>query len=115
MDLAAFLADDSRYGEFHQNATFSSALSGLASAMETIHKFRFRSIMSPAVITSFGYHHDIRPANIMVTTKTFILTDFGLASSEQDSHKSIGFWRPNIGDYIAPECMNEEMDHQRVG
>ena len=83
--------------------------------MEAVHNFKLRSSMSPAFVTSFGYHHDIRPANILVTSTTFILTDFGLARSKPFDQNSPSLWKPNKGDYIAPECMNEEMDHQRIG
>jgi serine/threonine protein kinase len=117
MDLATFLARETRYGEFKQNVTFYSALAGLASAIEAVHNFNLRSRFSPTFLIRFGYHHDIRPANILVTPTTLILADFGLAKIKtlDEISSEPGIWKPNRGDYIAPECMDEELSHRNVG
>ena len=52
--------------------------------------------------TIIGYHHDIRPHNILVRRDTFVLADFGLAKMEE-SDSSSSSYRGGGGDYIAPE------------
>jgi serine/threonine protein kinase len=113
MDLANFLEREQRYGEFVENSTFYKALSGLASAIETIHNATLKN--EDMLLTRIGYHHDIRPKNILVTPETFVLTDFGLARLKMPDDDSQTGWKSGIGDYIAPECMNDNWDHQQVG
>ena len=52
--------------------------------------------------TIIGYHHDIRPHNILVRRDTFVLADFGLAKMEE-SDSSSSSYKGGGGDYIAPE------------
>lgn len=83
------------------------ALSGLASALVTMHEFtteNFRLI---------GCHRDLKPANILVDGQRFLLADFGLSRivDEQGTSSSIA---PNIaGDFIAPEHEDRDRDFIR--
>ena len=54
--------------------------------------------------TIIGYHHDIRPHNILVRRDTFVLADFGLAKMEERDSSSSSY-KGGGGDYIAPECL----------
>ena len=115
MDLSAFLQANERFGDFIHNATFYSALSDLSSAVETVHNFFLDVPGRQDSISRIGYHHDIRPKNILVTRSTFILADFGLARFKATEENSKTGWKSGVGDYIAPECMDEEFNHQRIG
>lgn len=116
MDLDAFLAGE-RFGKFCDNATFTAAVADLASALQSVHEVNLRSRTKPIYRTSYGYHHDIRPANILVTDTTFILADFGLAYPKpQAAHEPpVTTWVENIGQYIAPECMDEFFEPRVIG
>lgn len=111
-NLDAFLERD-RVDAFVNNATFTSAVADLASALQHVHQANWRSRMRPKLHTKYGYHHDFRPANILVTGATFILADFGLAQFA--SGPPVTTWNENIGHYIAPECMDESFTPQSVG
>ncbi|XDG03648.1 hypothetical protein ABKA04_003263 [Annulohypoxylon sp. FPYF3050] len=111
-NLDDFLQDN-RSGKFHSNETFASAVLGLASALEAVHDANWRDRVKPGFYTKYGYHHDFRPANILVTDSTFILADFGLA--QFGARPPIEEWDENIGHYIAPECMDANFIEQQVG
>ncbi|KAF3129065.1 hypothetical protein TWF703_009095 [Orbilia oligospora] len=68
-----------------------------------------------ALVSRIGYHHDIRPKNVLVTQTTFVLTDFGVARLKFPGQGSQTLWPSTIGDYIAPECMDEDYEEQVVG
>ena len=75
---------------------------GLASAIEYLHSCDIGGEDENKTI--IGYHHDIRPHNILVRRDTFVLADFGLAKmKERDSSSSS--YKGGGGDYIAPECL----------
>jgi serine/threonine protein kinase len=115
MDLSDFFQRDSRYGDFQWDFTFFAALRGLSSALSYVHDVRLRPDVEGVDVSGIGYHHDLRPANILVTKRTFVLADFGLGrlkSVGQDSHTG---WKAGAGDYIAPECMDENLVNQDVG
>ena len=114
-DLTRFLQLDERFGKFRENLTFYNALSGLASAIETVHNLVVDASNRQNFLTRIGYYHDIRPKNILVTSSTFILADFGLARFKPANEDSKTRWKTGVGDYIAPECMDENFDHKKVG
>lgn len=109
--LDAFLEED-RVGLFKNDATFTSAVAGLASALQCVHEANWRSRLKPNFYTKHGYHHDFRPANILVTDSTFILADFGL--SQFASKPPVTNWEENVGHYIAPECMDKSFTPLQV-
>jgi serine/threonine protein kinase len=113
MDLSAFLKRPDRFAEFKDSITFYKALSGLASAIETVHNLAFES--ENVIVSRIGHHHDIRAKNILVTSNTFILTDFGLSRLKMPEEGSQTQWISTIGDYIAPECMNQKLENLPVG
>lgn len=61
---------------FKSESDYIFALCGLASALELLHKFSLRDLD----IKLIGFHHDIRPHNILVQSDRFLLADFGLST-----------------------------------
>ena len=114
-DLRDFLNSEVRFGDFCWSSTFFSALRGLASALCSTHKLHLNKEKHGLDIDAIGYHHDLRPANVLVSRKTFILADFGLGKFKPEDNSSKTWWKVGEGDYLAPECMNESFVHQRVG
>ena len=83
------------------------ALSGLASALVTMHEFTTENIHL------IGCHRDLKPANILVDDKRFLLADFGL-SRIVDKQGTSSSTAPNIaGDFIAPEHEDKSRDFTR--
>ena len=102
MDLDDFLKCKDRHKDFRSNTTFFTALYGLTSAIEFVHNCEL--VDDAGNITITGYHHDIRPNNILVRSNTFLLADFGLSKMD-DEDKSSTSLKACGGDYIAPECL----------
>ena len=115
MDLEQFLALEDSFGDFKQNLTYIRAIEGLSSALESIHNLHLNPTDDNVDISRIGYHHDLRPRNILVTSYTFLLADFGLSRFKVANANSRTKWRENMGDYIAPECMNQDFEPQDVG
>lgn len=115
MDLSAFFQKSSRYGDFYRDFTFYSALLGLASALSNVHNIRLRASTEGLDFSGIGYHHDLRPPNILVSKETFILADFGMGNLKAADQGSQSKWKAGSGDYLAPECMDENLIHQDVG
>ncbi|KAF3317571.1 hypothetical protein TWF173_010339 [Orbilia oligospora] len=113
MDLESFLSRPEVFGDFTTSLTFYSALAGLFSAVEALHEVVVQTERD--LVSRIGYHHDIRPKNVLVTQTTFVLTDFGVARLKFPGKGSQTLWPSTIGDYIAPECMDEDYEEQVVG
>ena len=113
MDLSQFLKLDHRYKDFESNTTFFTAFYGLASALETVHNCSLGD--GEDSFTVVGYHHDIRPQNILVRANDLVLTDFGLAKMSEEDTSSGTPYKAGFGEYAAPECMDDDFIHQRVG
>jgi serine/threonine protein kinase len=56
-----------------------------------------------------GLHHDLKPDNVLVDDKLFILADFGLSTFKRSSQPSTSPFRMGGNDYVAPEC--EDLEH----
>ena len=85
------------------------ALSGLASALVTMHEFTTENIHM------LGCHRDLKPANILVDDKRFLLADFGL-SRIVDSQETSSSTAPNVvGDFIAPEHEDKDFTRNPIG
>lgn len=115
MDLNEMLQREDRFGNFEWDFTFFAALSGLASAINHLHKLELDSELDGMELVTIGYHHDLRPANILVSRETFVLTDFGLSKLLPGDRTSQVIWKGTTGDYIAPECMDVNFEPQMVG
>jgi serine/threonine protein kinase len=115
LDLNQFFSLEHATQKFEQLSTSLSALRGLASALCTLHELHLTSVEHGLEFEAIGYHHDLRPANILVGQETFVLADFGLGKLKPANEVSETAWKAGAGDYLAPECMNENFDHQNVG
>ncbi|KAI1179909.1 kinase-like domain-containing protein [Nemania sp. FL0916] len=115
MDLRTFLQSELRYADFQWDFTFYSALAGLASALSKTHNPELNPIDHDVYFEAIGYHHDIRPPNILVSSDTFILADFGLGNLKlAEALLSHTPYKSISGDYIAPECTDMDENAQRV-
>lgn len=106
---------DERFGEFKWNFTFYTALQGISSAMQSLHNLKLNTKEHGVDLMGIGIHHDLRPANILVNHKTFILTDFGLARVKPVEGNSQTIWPNGGADNTAPECMASDFTRQSVG
>ena len=60
-----------------------------------------------------GYHHDLKPQNVLVDDANFLLSDFGLSSLKEVDARSKTLFKEVNGFYIAPECQSIEEDFER--
>ena len=85
------------------------ALSGLASALVTMHQFATEDLQL------IGCHRDLKPANILVDGRRLLLADFGL-SRFVDSRERSTSTAPNLNDdFIAPEHEGKDFSLNRIG
>ncbi|CAG8977221.1 hypothetical protein HYALB_00007917 [Hymenoscyphus albidus] len=78
---------------------------GLADALSKVHNFTLKD--GDIEVTKIGYHHDLRPANILVNDGIFMLADFGLSKLKPDDQDSKSRLRGGHDDYLGPEAFNE--------
>ena len=114
-DLAKFLKSSTCHGDLKWSFPFFSALRGLASALSSTHNLHLEQKKHGVDYDAIGYHHDLRPANVLVDNHTFILADFGRGKLKSTEISSQTKWKIGHGDYIAPECEDEDFVHQQVG
>jgi len=115
MNLEHFLQLPERFGEFKNDLTFCTALQGISSALETVHSLNLNARDHDMELGRIGYHHDLKPANVLVDSRTFYLADFGLSKLKPEEKGSRTQWKAGLGDYVAPECLDEHLRHQNVG
>ena len=115
LDLEKFLGLGERFGEFKKDRTFYTALEGLSSALEKVHSLNLNQKDHDVALARIGYHHDLRPGNVLVDSRAFYLSDFGLARLKPEDKGSRTQWKSGLGDYVAPECMDENMRSGEVG
>jgi serine/threonine protein kinase len=115
MDLDVFLSLEKRFGDFIYDRTFFNALYGLSSALSSVHNLRLNAQDHDVELSRIGYHHDLRPANILVSKSTFLLADFGLAKMKSEDEASKTTYKAGGGDFLAPECMSEDYTRQPIG
>ncbi|KAI1119110.1 kinase-like domain-containing protein [Nemania sp. NC0429] len=115
MDLGRFLKAESRHHEFQWDATFYSALTGLASALSEMHNLDLNEADHDIDFKAIGYHHDLRPPNVLVSTDSFVLADFGLGRLKGAEELSQTEFKWNGGWYAAPESHDMERKPLPVG
>src|SRR3546814_14191992 len=59
---------------------YTTLFRSLASAVSNVHNIRLRASTEGLDFSGIGYHHDLRPPNILVSKETFILADFGMGN-----------------------------------
>ena len=115
IDLEKFLQLEGRFGEFKNDFTFYIALEGLSSALAKVHSLNLNERDHDVALGRIGYHHDLKPGNVLVDSRTFYLSDFGLARLRPQDNGSRTKWKAGLADYVAPECMDEKMVPKEVG
>ena len=100
-DLGDLLASH-RPSWFSHNESFLVALTGLASAIQTVHNF----VADEVDIALIGCHHDLKTKNVLVDHGRFILADFGLSRFKPEADGSKTPYRTRNGYEIAPECQS---------
>jgi serine/threonine protein kinase len=82
------------------------SLRGLANGLHYLHNFRplTRNKEETERITRHGYHHDIKPKNILVKEERLILADFGLARLKDVQEDTLTPWKHAPPTYAAPEA-----------
>ncbi|KAL1846021.1 hypothetical protein Daus18300_014382 [Diaporthe australafricana] len=113
-DLGKLMMSEDRHKEFQWDFTFYSALTGLASALSNTHHLHLNETEHGIDFEGIGYHHDLRPPNILVSHDTFILADFGQGNLKDRADPSHTPYKIIGGDYIAPECTDMEERPQPV-
>lgn len=98
-DLDTLLKSSPKPESFVGYSVCYEALHGLASALESLHGFKLEDLD----IKLIGHHHDIKPKNVLVRDKRFILADFGLSKLKDGSNSKSPF-KVGQGHYLAPEC-----------
>ena len=89
-------------------------LRGLASALDSLHNFVYKSL--EADLEMIGYHHDLKPANILIKNNTFLIADFGLSRIKSKEQRSSTMWKGGTETYGAPECADyETLKRLRIG
>jgi len=115
MNLEDFLQCKERFGEFKHDFTFYTALQGLSSALEKVHSLNLNAKDHDVELGRIGYHHDLKPGNVLVDSRTFYLADFGLAKLRPEDNGSRTEWKQGLGDYVGPECMDHDLKPLNVG
>ena len=114
-DLEHFLKRGERFGEFKNDRTFYTALEGLSSALGVVHSLNISQKEHDMALARIGYYHDLKPSSVLVDSRTFYLADFGLARLKPENIGSRTKWKTGLGDYVAPECMDEKLRPANVG
>lgn len=107
-DLEHLLTQNGRPTDFSRNAQFYGAMSGLASGLQTLHEYK-SDVLG---IEMIGYHHDLKPKNILVYKGRLILSDFGLSKLKTAEDSRTPF-KMGQGHYLAPECEDPELDFSK--
>lgn len=107
-DLEQLLNERRRPKDFAEDTRFYSALSGLTSALETLHDYK-SGVLGTEMI---GYHHDLKPKNVLVSEARFVLSDFGLSKLKTGEDSRTPF-KKGQGHYLAPECEDLEDDYSK--
>jgi serine/threonine protein kinase len=108
-DLHSFLLGVDRPEEFRSDHAIYAALAGLSSGLASLHEFK----SSTFNMELMGFHHDLKPKNILVSGARFILSDFGLSKLEKRNSSRTEF-KIGRGHYLAPEC-EDLLDRFRKG
>lgn len=113
------IADMNLHEYFQTNINFSpeelyAGMFGLAEALSSIHKFTFND--GHDSFSCIGYHHDLKPANILIRERNFMISDFGLSKLKPNDQTSRTRLKGGSEDYLSPEAFKEfNLSNGRVG
>lgn len=108
--LADFL-NQSRPDVFKPDEKIMIALSGLCSALSTVHDL----FSDDHTLLAIGCHHDLKPGNILIDGDAFLLADFGLSRFKESTEDSKTSYKSVGGYYVAPECEDVNEVESLVG
>lgn len=106
-EIHEFLLHPERPKGFENDYAYFHAMPGLYEGLHYLHNFGSR----PAIVgknSLHGYHHDIKPRNVLVHGTSFILADFGFAKLKGVDEESQTLWKDTTFEYGAPECRNPD-------
>lgn len=106
-DLHEFLLRPERPRGFENDFAYYHAIHGLSEGLHYLHNFGPRPAKAGDNFL-YGYHHDIKPRNILVRGTTFILADFGFAKLKGANEDSQTLWKDTTFEYGAPECRDPD-------
>lgn len=112
-DLEAFLCSPHRPIAMTSDDSIYQALQGLCSAVATFHRITSEEYG----LELKGFHHDLKPQNILVRGSRFLLSDFGLSSLKGLNANSKTRSKDVLGFYISPEAGSvlNDFQHGKVG
>ena len=93
------LSRSERPSALRSDNSLFQALQGLCSAIAAFHHFAHPELE----LYLKGFHHDLKPANILVKGSRFFLSDFGLSKLKDMDAKSKTLSKDIIGYYLSPE------------
>ncbi|OCK98959.1 kinase-like protein [Cenococcum geophilum 1.58] len=104
-DLHDLLLNISPPEWFRDTKTVNDSVRGLANGLHYLHNFRPLAVNGKEAdeIIRHGYHHDIKPRNILVRGKLLVLADFGLSRLRDAGEDTKTKWKNTFPTYGAPE------------
>ena len=110
MDLHKLLLNSDRPRAFTHDSAIFQSFQGLAGGLAYLHDFRprFGSSGNDSGPSLHGYHHDIKPRNILVFGNSLVLADFGLSKLKAKDEDTKTTWKHSTFEYGAPECRDTE-------
>jgi serine/threonine protein kinase len=117
-DLHDLLLSSQRPEWTKRSEEVMDSLRGLANGLHYLHNFRplAKSAEETERITKHGYHHDIKPRNILVNGSRLILADFGLSRLKDAEEDTQTIWKHRPPTYSAPEaCDPVTLQERSIG
>lgn len=106
--LHDFLVNPGRPEGFENDFTYFNAMHGLSEGLHYLHNFGRKQPAIAGKNSLHGYHHDIKPRNVLVRGTSFILADFGFAKLKGSDEESQTLWKDTTFEYGAPQCRNPD-------
>lgn len=95
--------------------TLWKQLVGITSALDSLHNFMYKK-QDVLDLEMIGYHHDLKPQNILIKDGVFLLADFGLARLKDPVSQSGTIHKHGALTYGAPETLeNSSRSGRSVG
>ncbi|KAG0637539.1 kinase-like domain-containing protein [Tuber brumale] len=111
------LFDGGRSGLDVGTESFYSSIVGLSSAINHIHNFTYK--IGGKNMSFKGYHHDLKPDNILIQQGKFVIADFGLSKFKPHANTSSTIHKTGTVAYLPPEACGPDpeanFDDRMVG
>ncbi|KAF2468617.1 kinase-like protein [Lindgomyces ingoldianus] len=118
-DMQKWFAKDRSEGpeNLRQHSAVLMELRELASGLDHLHNYvvHTETYSEECQLELIGYHHDLKPGNILIRNGHFQIADFGLARFKPKPLGSTTLWKGGTETYGAPECRDEECQKDSVG